>query len=161
MNKKTNLIVQLRWIKGAQATYDKSGNIQNESGITKLWYGSLEWSNYLKQAKTHGFCELEAVDCKELITRGIDAEYEAIDVPEYISLEVDACLRAPKAVLTPEQERIAQLEAKLEALLNKESKPKQTKKEVVEEEEIEEEEKEVTIDDFKPKKKGKNPQAKK
>jgi len=155
MSKQTNLVIHLRWVKGKQLSYDGQGELQNENGLTKLRYGTLGWVNYLKRLKTHGFCEVTAVAAFD------GKSYEELEVPEEIALEVVNAIKEADVVLTAEQQRIADLEAKLEALINKD-KPVKKVKEVKSSENFNEAFEEA-VKEEKPaqQKRGRKPQSKK
>jgi hypothetical protein len=134
MSKKTNLVVHLKWIKGARKSFDENGVLQNENGITKLRYGTLEWRNYLKRLRTHGFCDVTAVKMFE-DTRSSEDRYKEVDVLEEIALEVTDAIQIEKPVLSKEEQRIAKLEAQIEALTKASEPKKKEVKEVVAEKE--------------------------
>lgn len=93
-----------------QISYDANGNVQNESQSVKEIHNTLQWTNYLRHIGVHGFIK---VDVEKVIQDGKELPTEAIQK------EVNEAL-SPSANVpqTPEQKRIAELEAKLEALIN-------------------------------------------
>lgn len=137
------LIVKMRLFKGKE-TYDKNGKINSENQEYKLEYGGLEWSERLKglknlctRAEVIGVQE-EHTELKHKEHAGkqhpyLEYSYKDVDdISKYVK-EVEAAFSEPKPELTADQKRIADLEAKLEAVLNagnKEQKPKEVKEEV-------------------------------
>lgn len=120
----TKPTVQLRAYKtlglGNKVVKDEDGKIQNENQEIALIYGNLEWNNYLKYLGVHGFIRVDV----EKVTPEDDK------LKEKISKEVSEALNPKEVVeLTPEQKKIAELEAKIEALIGggqtkKNDKPK-------------------------------------
>ena len=109
-------VVHLRVFKGTKILKDENGKVENENQKVSLTYGSLEWKNYLKHLIANGFCKVEVEKLFELK----DSEYVKCEIPEYIKEEVLLAHKGDQKVkLTPEQQKIADLEAKLEAFMNK------------------------------------------
>lgn len=107
-------IVHLRVYKGiggnSNILKDGNGKIQNENHLVKEIYNTLEWSNYLKNIRVHGFVK---VDVEKVIENGEEISTEAIQK------EVDSAMNPVADVpQTPDQKRIAELEAKIDALAN-------------------------------------------
>jgi len=121
---KQKTTVHLRVYKGngrnEELSYDSSGKVQNENILVKLSHNSLEWSNFIKNVKLLGYVKptVEAflVDDEEDKSK-IDA----------IQKEVDNANKVQEVELTPEQKRIAELEAKLDALVGGKKDKKQPK----------------------------------
>lgn len=107
MNKKAT--VRLRVYRGKKMSFNEHGQAQNENHTVTLVHDTLEWSNFMKYLRPNGYCKVEVEDVQ-------DGDKEAI------AAEVTQAYELPKAALTPEQQRIADLEAKLEALTKGESK---------------------------------------
>jgi len=102
----------------AQISYSADGTVQNENILVKLTHDTLEWKNYLKHLLVNGFVKVEV------------EKVLGITELNSIAQEVkDAMFPAKEEVLSPEQQKIADLEAKLDALVNN-SKGKVAKKEV-------------------------------
>jgi hypothetical protein len=116
--------VSLRVYRGKKMFFDENGNPQNENQSVKLTYDTPEWKSYLKNLAINGYCKatVEAVkiykwekqengELKETVVK--------LDDIDDIKKEVDNAWKVDTdAKLTPEQIKIAELEAKLEALLN-------------------------------------------
>lgn len=104
-----------------EVSYNASGKPQNETILVKLTHDTLEWANYLKHLLVHGFVKVE-------VEKAIDGDIESIKA------EVDEAMNPIKeVVLSPEQKKIADLEAKLDALVNQE--PKQEARKATKDEE--------------------------
>ena len=121
-------------------SYNADGGVQNETILVKLTHNTLEWSNFIKNIRYVGF---------------IDAKVEkVIGTTDFsvIEKEVDNAMNpVVEVVLSPEQKKIAELEAKLEALVNK-SEPtikKATKEQEDAQKEMWENAKEETLEDVK------------
>jgi len=109
-------VVHLRVFKGAKILKDENGKVENENNKVSLSYGTLEWKNYLKRLIANGFCKVEVEKLFELK----DKKYVECEIPEKIKEEVLFAYKGDQTVkLTTEQQKIADLEAKLEAFMNK------------------------------------------
>ena len=105
-------IVHLRVFKGREMLYDADGNVRTPSQIVKLTHDTVEWKNFLNNLPaTFGMAKVEKV----LSDLG-NGEYKEVENPVEITKEVEAVFKTPEKELTPEQKRIADLEAKLEAI---------------------------------------------
>lgn len=89
------------------------GEVQNENQLVSLKHNSLEWANYMKHVSPIIYAKIE-------VEKHFESENakEASECPQSIKEEIENALKAPKKELTPEQQRIADLEAKLEAILS-------------------------------------------
>lgn len=109
---KTKPIVHLRVYRsdgrGKGISYDENRKVINENILVKLTHNTLEWANYLKHIKVGGFI-------KAVVEKVMDGSPE---ITSKIQKEVDAAMADVEVALTPEQKRIADLEAKLEAFTN-------------------------------------------
>lgn len=120
------LVVTLQLVKGDQILKDEQGRIANTHQSAKYIYGSGEWVNALKQFVSLGFGRAEVTEVtkrKEKTEKvdGVDvitATYEKIETPENIVAELKAIFAGKVVELTPDQQRIADLESKLEALMS-------------------------------------------
>lgn len=107
-------VVHLLLIKGAKLV-DEKGNIANIHQRSKHIYNTLEWKNLLKCVVSMGFTSFEV----EKVTEEKEGGFFTIDTPEVIIDELKAVFNPEvKVELTPEQRRIAELEAKLEMLMS-------------------------------------------
>lgn len=116
-------VVHLRVYKGNgrndELSYNASGEVQNENILMKMTHDTLEWSNALKNLKVLGYVKPTV----EAVFEGGENNKDLVSV---IQKEVDSSYKGPEKQLTPEQQKIAELEAKLEALANGSNKPKKT-----------------------------------
>lgn len=104
-------------------SYDSNGNIQSENQIIRLVYGSRECVNFLLTAKRLGWTKLQVV---QLLDSKGDKQIKGV---EEVSEEFLNIFQGDtKVVLTPEQEKIAELERKIAELSNT-SKPAKVGKE--------------------------------
>ncbi len=91
-------------------SFNADGSVQNDTILVKLTHNTLEWANFIKNARYVGF---------------IDAKVEkVIGETDFASIEkeVDKAMNpVVEVVLSPEQKKIADLEAKLDALVNNSS----------------------------------------
>lgn len=123
-SKNERLSVHLRVYRGKTMTYNAKGESTNENHVVKLEYNTAEYKRFLNMLRANGFIKAEVEKVLDLSTK---VEGKAKDEPGYyeevadfsdIQKEVDLALN-PDGVekeLTPDQKRIAALEAKLEAL---------------------------------------------
>jgi len=107
-------IVHLRVYKSngrdSEISYSADGSVQNENILVKLRHDTLEWSNYLKHLVVNGFVKVEV---EKVIDGNIDSIKKEVN---------DAMFPIKEVVLSPEQKKIADLEAKLDALMGKDVK---------------------------------------
>lgn len=111
-------IVHLRIYKGHEMLYDGAGNVKNPNQIVKLTHDTVEWKNFLRNLPASGYSMAKV----ERILQEVDGEYKDVPTSTEILKEVENIFKAPEKELTPEQKRIADLEAKIDAL-TKGSKP--------------------------------------
>lgn len=126
-DQKKDLIVTLNAESGKVKKH-ADGSLSYASHPVKLRYGKLEWVNFLKNAKIQYTNLHVAAVHEEKIehTNHVDNDdkkyktrvstYNKVDTPDYILAEIKEAIKGKEIALTPEQERIAALEAKLEAL---------------------------------------------
>jgi len=107
-------IVHLRVYKGLQLFYDANGKVVNPNQIVKLTHDTIEWKNFLKNVQSLGFNSIKV----EKMLNG--TTLEEIEIPKEIEVEVADVFKKKEVELTADQKRIADLEAKLEALTKKE-----------------------------------------
>jgi hypothetical protein len=101
-----------------QLDYNADGSVKTENHITKVEYGSLMWGLYLKNLKTeYGAATVERV-VEEKVSESGEKSYEEVKDFAHISKEVELCFEGEAKPMTPEQKKIAELEAKLELLLS-------------------------------------------
>ncbi len=92
---------------GNTVSYDANKKVLNENILVKLVHDTLEWYNYLKHLKVNGF-----VKCT---VENVLQNKKKIDSAKF-QKEVDKAFEPIKHELTPEQKKIAELEAKIEEL---------------------------------------------
>lgn len=118
MQSQTKPIIHLRITVG-KPLFDESGKITNENHVVKIPHDTERWSNYLSQLPNMGLGKVEV----EKVTQFNGQSYEdKPDLIESVSKELIKSMTPKSAELTPDQKRIAELEAKLEALLSMNSK---------------------------------------
>jgi len=105
-------IVHLRIFKGQELLYDGYGNVKTPSQIVKLTHDTVEWKNFLKNLTASGYGMAKV----EKVLQEVDGKFDEVSIPSEIVKEVENVFKAPEKELTPEQKRIADLEAKLEAI---------------------------------------------
>jgi hypothetical protein len=110
-------VVHLRVFKGNQMTYDGNGKVLNPNQLVKIKYDTIEWKNFLNNLVASGYTSAKVE--KSLYISFIDGKEnveEANNTIADLQKEVDAkfAVNAPK--LSPEQQQIADLTARLDAL---------------------------------------------
>jgi len=112
-------VVHLRVYRGTKILKDENNKVENENNKVALIYDTLEWHNYLKRLVANGFCKVSV----EKVLEWEGDKYIKSDIPKNIEEEVEFAHKGDQTVrLTPEQQRIADLEAKIELLMNKDKK---------------------------------------
>ncbi len=106
-------IVHLRVYKGLQLFYDANGKVMNPNQIVKLTHDTIEWKNFIKNLTSLGF---NSIKVEKLLSGDT---LEEIKISKEISEEVENIFKKKETELTPDQKRIADLEAKIEALTKK------------------------------------------
>lgn len=107
-------IVELRVYRGAEMNYDANGIVKNENQTVTLEYQSRSWVLFMENLSRNGYCNVVV----EKAYNPIEGGYEEIKDIAYLTNEVTKNFKNVKEVeMTPEQKRIAELEAKLEKLL--------------------------------------------
>lgn len=118
-------IVTLRVYRGRVLSYDEHGNVQNENQTVKLAHNTVEWKNFMTNLRANGYCKVEVekvtnVKVTNKADEGFKSTQTVIDKSE-ISEEVKIAYAIPKQALTPQEQKIKDLEDKLEALLKAQS----------------------------------------
>jgi hypothetical protein len=102
---------------------DESGNVINENHLFKCSINTMEWKNWLKHVKNSGFIKIDIIGMYESIDGNGMFQYS--EVPEEIKKSIESSMNpSEEIVLTPDQKRIADLEAKLESLIGGNKAPK-------------------------------------
>lgn len=117
-------------------SYDENGKPQNENQIVTLPYDTVQWQNYLKALRANRFVRVDVekvffVDSKkddEGFFRDTLTDADS-DWMEKVKEEVKKHYEDAKPELTPEQQKIAELEAAIKALQNGSVKAKESKSE--------------------------------
>jgi len=108
-------IVSLRVYRGKEVNFDENGKIRNENQSIKVFYNTVEWTNQLKHLRANGYIKVDVESAKVIKSGKVVSDYQDI---ESIKLEVKKAFEGNKeVVMTPEQKKIADLEAKLEAFM--------------------------------------------
>lgn len=105
-------IVHLRIFKGQELLYDGVGNLKTPSQIVKITHDTVEWKNFLKNLTASGYGMAKV----EKVLQEADGKFDEVLIPSEIVKEVENVFKAPEKELTPDQKRIADLEAKLETM---------------------------------------------
>lgn len=107
-------IVELRVYRGTEMNYDANGVVKNENQTVTLEYQSRSWVLFMENIKRNGYCKVDV----EKVYNALENGYEEVNDISLYKNEVHKNFTQEKQVnLTPEQKRIAELEAKLEKLL--------------------------------------------
>ena len=123
-------IIKLRCYRGSELNYTAEGKVKNENNLVSLAHGSKNWVIFMKNLSLNGFCKVEVE--KAFNDLG-ESKYEEIKDLEIYKEEVSKSFKSEKEVaLTPDQKRIAELEAKLEAFMSGNTDKKEVKTEKVE-----------------------------
>ena len=131
-------VVALRVYRGRQMSYDAQGNVQNENQLVKLTHDTVEWRNFMKNITANGYLKVDVESVKFLENnRWVDGK------KDIIAKEVEMQMRKQTEVpMSAADKKIADLQAKVDALLKlqedavivetpvvEEKKPKEDKKE--------------------------------
>jgi hypothetical protein len=115
-------IIKLRTYRGRDINYDANGNIKNENNLVSLDYNTKIWVLFMKNLPLNGYCKVVVEKAFKVTSTG----YEAIEDLTPYQKEVDDAFNLKKEVaLTTDQKRIAELEAKIEMLMNNGNNVKQ------------------------------------
>lgn len=122
-------VLTLRLYRGKE-TYDKKGNPTSENQLYKIPHGTAEWDQFKRNVGLT-FTKVELVEVNKQIAKRVEVEtlsdkkaynteysYEKIAITPELQKEVDSILGTPEIELTADQKRIAELEAKLEILMD-------------------------------------------
>lgn len=99
------------------------GSPKNEVIDVKIQHGTFEYYNWLKNAKNTGLNKIEILNVKE--KNGF--EYKEIEIPQEVKEDLKKALTVEPS-LTPEQKKIAELEAAIEELRNARNEPAKKEK---------------------------------
>lgn len=114
MSNEKKPIIHLRVYKGLKLFYDENGKVMNPNQIVKLTHDTIEWKNFLKNVKSLGFNSVKV----EKMLNG--TTLEEIEISSEVAKEVENVFKPKEVEMTADQKRIADLEARLEALTKKE-----------------------------------------
>jgi len=112
--------VHLRVFKGTEILKRANGEVSNENQGVKLPYETFEWRNFMDNLINLGFCKVEV---ERILVDGKEDNSEK----HKIQAQVDAKMKPAAVELTPDQKRIAELEAKIEKLIGKDSDDEELK----------------------------------
>ena len=129
-------VVTLRVYRGRTLSFDENGTVQNENQSVKLTHDTVEWKNFMKSLRANGYCKVEVekvtnVKVTNKPDEGFKSTQTVIDKTE-IANEVKKAYEIPQKPLTPQEQKIKELEEKLEALISS----KEPKKVVKDEEKL-------------------------
>jgi hypothetical protein len=111
-------VVKLRVYRGRELNYDQNGKVKNENHLVSLEHKSRNWVLFLKNLKLNGYCKVEVEKAFDVLDNG----YREIKDLKTFAEEVKNAFNSNiEKELTPEQKRIADLEAKLESFMNNNS----------------------------------------
>ncbi len=112
-------ILKVRVYRGTELNYDADANVKNENHLISLEHKSRNWVLFLKNILLNGYCKVEVE--KGFTPKG-NGEYDVInDISEFKAEVKEAFDSNIEVVLTADQKRIAELEAKIELLLKKDN----------------------------------------
>ncbi len=105
--------ISLRVYKGPEVYYDKEGKVINENQIITLTHDTLSWRLFLQHITRHGYAlvDVEKVYFSELVD-GKEKIEEVKELKPFQNELKKAFNITEEIVLTPEQLRIQELEAK-------------------------------------------------
>lgn len=104
-------IVKLRVYKGREVLLKADGKTPaNENELITLTYNDLQWKKHLSNLGKMGVCKIEV--------EKVYVDEKEVEISKEIKEEIEAVLKPATTTLTPEQIRISELEAKIDALLN-------------------------------------------
>lgn len=115
-------VVTLRVYRGRTLSFDENGIVQNENQSVKLTHDTVEWKNFMKNLRANGYCKVEVEKVALVKTtnkpdEGFKSTQTVIDKTE-IANEVKKAYEIPQKPLTPQEQKIKELEEKLEALIS-------------------------------------------
>lgn len=101
---------------------NRDGSTKDEVIFSKLKYNSVEYLNWIKNAKNSGFNLIQIHQVTEQSIKDGKKEYTPIEVPDYIKKDLDTAMKE-EVKKTPEQIQIDELKAKIEELTNSRNEP--------------------------------------
>ena len=124
-------VVKLRAYRGKEMNYTKDGVVKNENNIVSLIHGTKQWSLFMKNLTINAYCkvEVESVFLPNFETNEYD---RVVDVSKYREEVKSFFSPEPEIKLSASDQRIAELEAKLEKLLESQDGGKKEAKQIVE-----------------------------
>ena len=109
-------VIWLRIYRGTEILKKENGEVKNENSKVALTHNTLEWSLFLKSLPANPFCKVDVEKAFELK----EGKYVECDIDDSIKKEVEFAHKGDQTVkLNADQQRIADLEAKLEAFMKK------------------------------------------
>lgn len=97
-----------------------NGEIANENQKVTLLYNSMEWGNFLIHMKQLGICKVDVLGFyNESNKLNTDGSFKLDEAPESIGVEIESYFRDEDVELTPDQKRIAELEAQNKEMMSK------------------------------------------
>lgn len=118
------LILTLQVFQGKE-TYDEQGKVTSENHLMKLEHNTKQFDIFLASAKNF-YSRIKFIKATNGIVQP-DGSIKEVEVPQELIKRIESCTVAPATKLTPEQEKIKELEDKLNAVLNAGSSVKSEK----------------------------------
>lgn len=115
-NSKSPIHVKLRIFKGRQILKKEDGSYQNENHLVTLQYNDLRWKQTLANLVRQNVCKITV----EKVFEG-DKE---IETPEALTKEINSLFEAKQEQLSPDQQKIKDLQERLDAIENGSAKAK-------------------------------------
>ncbi len=134
MKTKSKKFVTLRIYKGSEIITGENGVVKNENQEVTVQIDSLEFKNYVNHLPFSQYRRVDIVKCQEVQSAYHDAEgkyypeeAQDIETPAEVTEAINSMFKGKKVALTPDQQKIADLEAKLEKLMKSEPNPENGK----------------------------------
>lgn len=126
--------ISLRVYKGQKMSYDENGTVQNENQRVVLTHDTVQWKNFLKTLRANGYIRVETekiffVESK----KDMDGYFkdEISECPgtliDSINAEIVDAFEIKKTEMTNDQKKIAELEEKINKMMNGTAKKEEKK----------------------------------
>lgn len=121
-------VIKLRVYRGTELNYDAERNVKNENHLISIEHNSRMWVLFKKNVLLNGYCK---VDVESAFYENEKGEYDEIKDISIFNNEIKEVFTDKANVkVSPQEVRIAELEAKLEALMNASKKETKTEEKV-------------------------------
>lgn len=122
-------VIKLRVYRGTELNYDENRNVKNENHLVSIEHNSRMWVLFKKNVLLNGYCK---VSVDSAFVKNEKGDYDEVKDLSVFENEIkEAFTDKANVKISPQEARIAELEAKLDALIN--GSKKEPKKEVKEE----------------------------